>query len=193
MGVDNAAEYEDLVRFVDTVTAASGVRRAVVHARAALLKGISPAANRRVPPLRHECVHTLKADFPTLAVTLNGGLETLAQARQHLARGLDGVMLGRAVQRNPLMLTRVDAQLFGDDATSAAPSSAAGQVIADYRAYVERAVAEAEAAAASGAVPSYAPKQVRQRAERHLGIAAVAKAAKRLDGGGGAGAERAVG
>jgi tRNA-dihydrouridine synthase len=196
MGVDNAAEYEDLVRFVETVTAASGVRRVVVHARAALLKGISPAANRRVPPLRHECVHALKADFPTLGVTLNGGLESLAAARAHLARGLDGVMLGRAVQRNPLLLTRVDGALFGDfgsgDADANATSAAAG-VIAGYREYVERAVAEAAAAAAAGAAPAFAPQQVRQRAERHLGIAAVAKAARRLDGRGAAAAAGALG
>jgi tRNA-dihydrouridine synthase len=189
MGVDAAAEYEDLVRFVDTVTAASGIRAVTVHARAALLSGVggkrflSPAANRSVPPLRHECVHALKRDFPRLAVTLNGGVQSLEAARAHLAAGLDGVMMGRAFQRNPLLLARADAALAGD-------ADAAGDVagaLGAYRRYVDASVAAAAAAVAAGAAPAFAPAQVRQRAERHLRVAAVARAALRLERGGAAG------
>jgi tRNA-dihydrouridine synthase len=190
MGVDDAAEYEDLVRFVESVTTASGIARVTVHARAALLGGISPAANRSVPPLRHACVHALKADFPRLAVTLNGGVDSLAAARVHLAQGLDGVMIGRAIQRNPLLLTRVDTELYGAPAAEALTPAA---VIAAYQAYVDGAVAAATAAAAAGDAPAFAPAQVRQRAGRHLGIAAVAREARRAQPGGGSAGDPVVG
>jgi tRNA-dihydrouridine synthase len=177
MGVDDAAEYEDLLRFVEGVTAASGVRRVTVHARAALLQGISPAANRRVPPLRHDAVHRLKADFPTLNVTLNGGIDTLQQAAAHLAKGLDGVMLGRAVQKNPLLLADVDCVLFGQ-----APRGDAdvADALRGYQRYVDAQVAAAEAAVVAGTVPPAVPRQLRQRAEKPLALPAVAREARRL-------------
>jgi tRNA-dihydrouridine synthase A len=145
----------------------SGVSRVTVHARAALLGGISTSANRRVPPLRHAEVYRLKRDFPRLAVTLNGGVETLQQAREHL-RHVDGVMLGRALQRNPLLLADVDSGLFGD----AAPRPQLEDVLRDYRAYVERTVA-----AEPGADAMHL-RRLRQHADRPLQITAVAKAVR---------------
>ena len=168
MGVDARAEYEDLVCFVDAVTAASGVTRVTVHARAALLGGISTSANRRVPPLRHVEVYRLKREFPRLEVTLNGGVETLAQAREHLQH-VDGVMLGRALQRNPLLLADVDAELFGD----AAPRPQLGDVLRTYRQYAELQVA----AEPSG--DALRVRRMRQRTDKPLQITALAKEARR--------------
>ena len=168
MGVDKRAEYEDLLHFVDVVTAASGVTRVTVHARAALLGGLSTSANRRVPPLRHAEVYRLKRDFPRLEVTLNGGVETLAQAQEHLQH-VDGVMLGRALQRNPLLLADVDAELFGD----AAPRPQLSDVLHAYRAYVDDQVA-----AAGPADDAFHARKTRQRANKPLQIAALAREAR---------------
>ena len=130
IGVDELDGYEHLARFVEAV-AAAGCRVFVVHARKAWLRGLSPEENRTVPPLRHEVVHRLKADFPDLTVVLNGGLRTLADCRAHLERGLDGVMVGRAAWDEPWMLAGVDAALWGE---AAAPRSRAAVV----HAYLER-------------------------------------------------------
>ena len=183
LGVDNCAEYEDLVGFVDAVTAASGVRHVVVHARAALLNGISTAANRRVPPLNYDHVYRLKREFPHLRVTLNGGIEGIDHARSVLATGaVDGVMLGRAVQRNPLILSTLDSLLDSDAASGddvgtkrwsrGVDSSRVGPALEAYQRYVD-----AQAEAASSAI---AARKVRCKAARHMGISSVAKAWSRL-------------
>ena len=113
IGVDERDAYEDLVAFVDAV-APSGCDRFVVHARKAVLKGLSPRQNREVPPLRHADVHRLKADRPHLAIEINGGLRTLDEVASHLAH-TDGVMLGRAVVDGPMVLADADRRLYGDD------------------------------------------------------------------------------
>jgi tRNA-dihydrouridine synthase A len=113
IGVDEADAYEDLLAFIDAV-APSGVDRFVVHARKAVLRGLSPRQNREVPPLRHADVHRLKRDRPGLAIEINGGLRTLADAESHLA-SVDGVMLGRAVVDGPMVLAEADRRLYGED------------------------------------------------------------------------------
>jgi len=169
LGVDQRAEYEDLREFVEAVTRDSGVRHVVVHARAALLGGLSTQANRRVPPLRHEAVYRLKEEFPGLRVTLNGGVDSLQAAKEHLAAGVDGVMMGRALQKNPLLLSTVDQLFYGEPAGAARPLA---QVFQCYGRYVD-----AQAAAAGEAHAA----RTRAKAERHLGIAAVAKARQRCE------------
>ncbi len=112
IGVDDYDRYEDLAGFVDRV-AAAGCRTFVVHARKAWLQGLSPRENRTVPPLRHDRVHRLKRDFPHLTVVLNGGIENLDQAQEHLKR-VDGVMIGRAAYHNPWLLVEADRRFYGD-------------------------------------------------------------------------------
>src|SRR5690606_23536354 len=92
-------EYEFLRRFVTTV-ADAGCKVFVVHARKALLNGLSPKENREIPPLRYDIVRRLRADFPTLTFVLNGGIRTLAEVEAHLAE-FHGVMLGREAYSNP--------------------------------------------------------------------------------------------
>ena len=112
----NARDSYDFVSsFVDDVHSLSGVDHFVVHARCAVLGGLSPTANRNVPPLRYDEVHRLADEFPKLGFSLNGGVETVDDAVAHLARGkLRGVMMGRAVYRNPAILADVDARIYGD-------------------------------------------------------------------------------
>jgi len=111
IGIDDHDDYEFLAAFVGTV-AESGCRVFVVHARKAILSGLSPKENREVPPLKYDYVHRLKRDFSDLAIVLNGGLADLGVIRDELAR-VDGVMIGREAYHNPYFLARAEEALFG--------------------------------------------------------------------------------
>jgi tRNA-dihydrouridine synthase A len=101
-GIDQIEDYEFLARFVDVVSLA-GCSTFIVHARNAVLKGLSPKENREVPPLKHPYVYRLKRDFPHLEIVINGGITTWAQIDRHLAQ-VDGVMLGRAAYHDSWLL-----------------------------------------------------------------------------------------
>ncbi|MEN0106493.1 MAG: tRNA dihydrouridine(20/20a) synthase DusA [Pseudomonas sp.] len=111
IGIDGRDSYAELVDFVGQVKDA-GCRSFTVHARIAILAGLSPKENREIPPLRYEVAAQLKADFPELEIVLNGGIKTLEQCQDHL-QTFDGVMLGREAYHNPYLLAQVDQQLFG--------------------------------------------------------------------------------
>jgi tRNA-dihydrouridine synthase A len=110
IGIDDQDENEGLDRFVESV-AATGCNTFVIHARKAWLKGLSPKENREIPPLNYVRVHQLKADFPRLAIILNGGLATLESAKAEM-QNLDGVMFGRAAYHTPWLLADVDRLFF---------------------------------------------------------------------------------
>ncbi|ETX01959.1 MAG: tRNA-dihydrouridine synthase A [Candidatus Entotheonella factor] len=118
IGIDHLDRYEDLAHFVETVAGAR-CDRFSVHARIALLNGLSPKENRTIPPLRYDDVYRLKTDFPTLTIEINGGITTLDQTRRHLHE-VDGVMIGRAAYDNPYLFATADA-LF-DAQLSLAPT-----------------------------------------------------------------------
>ena len=106
--------YSFVSSFVDTVSSLSGCEHFVVHARCAVLGGLSTTANRNIPPLRHQEVHQLADDFPHLSFSLNGGIESIDKAIKHLQSGkLRGVMMGRAVYKNPAILADVDRLVYG--------------------------------------------------------------------------------
>lgn len=111
IGLGRDESYGFVRDFVGTV-AGAGCEVFIVHARNAWLEGISPKDNRRIPPLRYEIVHRLKADFPALRFVLNGGLADHVAASE-AGTGLDGVMLGRAAYENPWLLVEVDERWFG--------------------------------------------------------------------------------
>lgn len=114
IGIDGRDSYAELCDFVGQVKEA-GCRSFTVHARIAILAGLSPKENREIPPLRYEVAAQLKADFPELEIVLNGGIKTLEQCQEHL-QTFDGVMLGREAYHNPYLLAEVDQQLFGSEA-----------------------------------------------------------------------------
>ena len=91
----------------------AGVRHVAIHARKAWLQGLSPKENREIPPLDYPLVLRMRAAFPDLALTINGGIAGLAQAADFLARGLDGVMIGRAAYHAPALLGAADRVIFG--------------------------------------------------------------------------------
>ncbi len=112
IGIDGRDAYEDLRDFIDRV-AEGGCATFVVHARKAILQGLSPRENREVPPLRYDTVYRLKEERPGLEIVINGGVNSLAEAARHLAY-VDGVMFGRAAYQNPYLLARADAEMFGE-------------------------------------------------------------------------------
>ena len=112
IGINGRDSYEQLVDFVGQVHEA-GCETFIVHARIAILEGLSPKENREIPPLRYDVVHQLKRDFPQLEIILNGGLTDLDAMQQHLPE-LDGVMVGREAYHNPYLLADVDRRFYGD-------------------------------------------------------------------------------
>ena len=99
-------QYEDMEHFVK-VLSGSGVDYFIVHARMAILEGLSPKENRDIPPLRYDEVYDLKKNFPELFVEINGGIRTIESIKEHLDH-VDGVMLGRIAYEDSFMLTGVD-------------------------------------------------------------------------------------
>jgi len=102
IGIDHVQEYGFVRDFIGTV-AQAGCRTFIVHARNAVLKGLSPKENREVPPLKYDYVYRLKRDFPELEIVINGGITTRTQLDAQL-KHVDGVMLGRAAYHDPWML-----------------------------------------------------------------------------------------
>ena len=131
IGVDDQDPQQSLFRLVD-LCAAAGVRHFVVHARKAMLKGLSPKENRDVPPLDYPLVYRLKRERPDLTIVINGGVADLAEAKVHLTQ-VDGVMLGRAAYHSPGLLGAVDREIFreGEDV-------AATEAVTRYRPYMVR-------------------------------------------------------
>lgn len=111
IGIDAQDSYEFLTQFIDIVQA-KGCSDFIIHARKAWLSGLSPKENREIPPLDYGRVYQLKRDYPLLNISINGGVTTLAQAKEHLAQ-LDGVMMGREAYQNPYILAEVDQVLCG--------------------------------------------------------------------------------
>jgi len=102
-GIDAVESYEFLKNFVATV-AAAGCKTFIVHARNAMLKGLSPKENREIPPLKYGYAYRLKQDFPELEIVINGGIASMEEVQVHLQH-VDGVMLGRAAYHDPWVLT----------------------------------------------------------------------------------------
>ena len=135
IGVDERDSYEELVHFVRTV-AEAGCGTFIIHARKAWLSGLSPKENREVPPLRYDIAARIKQDFPGLNIVLNGGIQSLAEARTHLDT-FDGVMIGRAAYHNPYLLA--EAGSLNDDSR---PPPSRRVIVEAMLPYIERQLAE---------------------------------------------------
>jgi len=114
LGLNDDASYSFVRDFVGQVHEA-GCNTFIVHARNAVLGGLSPKDNRSIPPLRYDDAARLKHDFPQARFVVNGGIATVAQAQEELRR-FDGVMLGRAAWHDPDILTQLARLLAPDDA-----------------------------------------------------------------------------
>ncbi|MGI9199582.1 MAG: tRNA dihydrouridine(20/20a) synthase DusA [Woeseiaceae bacterium] len=112
IGIDDQDSYDFLRRFVDTLVDA-GCKTFVVHARKAILEGLSPKENRTIPPLNHERVFQLKRDYPELCIVLNGGIKSITDVDAALTQ-VDGVMIGREAYQNPFILAELEEHLRHD-------------------------------------------------------------------------------
>jgi tRNA-dihydrouridine synthase A len=132
IGIDNLDSYEHLYKFVETV-AQTGCQTFIVHARIAILQGLSPKENREVPPLRYDDVYQLKRDFPHLDIHINGGIKTVDEISQHWQH-LDGVMMGREAYHNPYILANA-LSLWSEEAPTA------HQILESYYPFMEQELA----------------------------------------------------
>ena len=112
IGIDDRDDYGFLRDFIGKIEAA-GCRHVIIHARKAILAGLSPKENREVPPLDYGRVRRLKRDFPDMTVILNGGLKTPGDVLAEIDH-VDGVMIGREAYQNPFSLLAIEQALFGE-------------------------------------------------------------------------------
>ncbi|MEM9317393.1 MAG: tRNA dihydrouridine(20/20a) synthase DusA [Pseudomonadota bacterium] len=132
LGVDDQDPRQVLPNFLERV-AIVGVDRVIIHARKAWLEGLSPKENRDIPPLDYALVCDMKQAFPDLHLSINGGIESLAEVDAHLARGMDGVMVGRAAYHRPFdVLADVDRRIFG----SSDPAKTRSQIVDEMLPYI---------------------------------------------------------
>ncbi|KAJ4833344.1 hypothetical protein Tsubulata_000569 [Turnera subulata] len=114
IGVDDHDSYNELCDFIYKVSSLSPTKHFIIHSRKALLNGISPADNRRIPPLKYEFYYALLRDFPDLTFTINGGINCIDEVNAALEEGAHGVMVGRAAYNNPWnVLGHVDTAIYG--------------------------------------------------------------------------------
>jgi len=132
IGIDDQDDYDFLYRFVDRMEA-SGCTSLTIHARKAILSGLSPKENRDIPPLIYQRAYAIKHAFPHIQIILNGGVKTLNEVHQHMGE-VDGVMIGREAYQNPYFLAEADRVVFGDDHAIPSRQSIAEQFLP----YVER-------------------------------------------------------
>ena len=131
LGVDHHEDYEFLYNFVNIVQDA-GIKHFIIHARNGILKGLSPRQNRHIPPLKYDYVYQLKKDFPNLNITINGGIKTIDECKDHL-KYVDGVMIGRAAYENPFLIKDIDTELYGIESNVNSKKS----ILNQYLDYVE--------------------------------------------------------
>ncbi len=123
------ATYEFLHEFIRHIVGA-GCKRVYLHARTAILAGLSPAQNRSVPPLRFEFGRQIKQDFPQLELIMNGGIDSLDEASSTMTWA-DGVMIGRAAYHQPRLLSELNGLL------SSTPIDDEAKLLNRYRTYAE--------------------------------------------------------
>ena len=136
LGVDHYENYEFLYNFVSVVQKA-GIKHFIIHARNGILKGLSPRQNRHIPPLKYDYVYQLKKDFPNLNITINGGIKTIDECKDHL-KYVDGVMIGRAAYENPFLIKDIDTELYGIESNVNSKKS----ILNQYLDYVEEKLQE---------------------------------------------------
>src|SRR5450755_2288156 len=133
----NESEFDDLRQFVAAI-ADAGCARAVVHARKAVLGGLSPKENRAIPPPRYDVVRQLKREFPALPIVVNGGFVDSAAVLDALTWS-DGVMLGREAYHHPFVLAKLHLALHPEDLR---PIVDRGAILERMARYAERELAQ---------------------------------------------------
>ena len=130
IGIDDSNDYQFFKDFVLTLYEA-GCRTFIIHARKAILKGLTPKENRDIPPLKYHYVYQVMKELPDATFILNGGIKTLADFVE-LKPQTDGLMLGRAIYSNPYLLAHLENATF----STTLPSQL--DILGEYRSYIIR-------------------------------------------------------
>ncbi len=133
IGVDNDDSYGFLIQFVDAIVEA-GCETLIVHARKAWLKGLNPKQNREIPALDYQRVYTLKKDYPSLNIIINGGIDSIEQMKNHL-QYVDGVMIGRQAYKHPELLLKIDKEIYQSTDVG---NASMDDIVLQYANYIER-------------------------------------------------------
>ena len=112
IGINERDDIDFLNHFVSKILNPN-LKTLIVHARVAILKGLTPRQNRQIPPLKYENVYQLVDEFPDLEIILNGGIKDIEDSIKHLKK-VHGVMLGRSPYDNPMIVSNVDSRIFNE-------------------------------------------------------------------------------
>ena len=113
IGVDDIEDFDYLNKFVNKIKEA-GCKTIILHARKAILKGLTPKQNLSIPKLNYERVYEIKKENPDLEVIINGGITNIEDIKKHLEI-CDGVMIGRAIYQNPYFLSEIEKEIFSNN------------------------------------------------------------------------------
>ena len=113
IGVDHIEDFDYLNKFVNKIKEA-GCKTIILHARKAILKGLTPKQNLSIPKLNYERVYEIKKENPDLEVVINGGITNTEDIKKHLEI-CDGVMIGRAIYQNPYFLSEIEKEIFSNN------------------------------------------------------------------------------
>ena len=110
IGFDDTEEFDYLNMFINKMKS-SGCKTIILHARKAILKGLTPKQNLNIPKLNYQMVYDIKKSNPDLEIIINGGITDTDQIQKHL-NFCDGVMIGRAIYQNPYFLKDIENVIF---------------------------------------------------------------------------------
>jgi len=112
IGFDDVENYDYLNSFVNKISEA-GCKTILLHARKAILKGLTPKENLKIPKLNYPLVYEIKKTNKNLEIIINGGITNSEQIKEHL-KHCDGVMIGRAIYQNPYFLAEIENKIFNN-------------------------------------------------------------------------------
>ena len=113
IGFDDTENYNHLNSFVNKISEA-GCKTIILHARKAILKGLTPKENLKIPKLNYPLVYEIKKTNKNLEIIINGGITNTEQIKEHL-KSCDGVMIGRAIYQNPYFLAEIENKIFNNN------------------------------------------------------------------------------
>ena len=113
IGFDDIEDYEYLKKFLLVIKKA-GAKTFIIHARKAILKGLTPKQNLNIPPLNYDFVYKIKKDFKEDFIVINGGIDSIEKIKNHL-KNVDGVMIGRAAYHSPYFLAEIEKEIFSNN------------------------------------------------------------------------------
>ena len=113
IGFDDIEDFGYLNSFVEKIKK-TGVKTVILHARKAILKGLSPKENLRIPKLNYQMVYDIKKANPEIEIIINGAITNIKEIKSHL-KNVDGVMIGRAIYQSPYFLSDIEKEIFNNN------------------------------------------------------------------------------